>query len=114
MNSTAPIRLMTVLKLVMLACIVVTFFLLLITQNINIKRISEELAARERQLIELNREIQIHRANLSSLKTPEFLQRQVREMGLALREVGPAQIVRAYEEAVGGSEQQVANAGGAR
>ncbi len=102
---------MTILKLVMLACIIVTFFLLLIIQNINIKRISEELAAREKRILEINREIQIHRANLSSLKTPEFLQKQVREMGLALKEVASAQIVRAYEEAsTSQAEQQIANA----
>jgi cell division protein FtsL len=112
-NSAAPIKLSTILKLVVVALVAVVFFILLIIQNINIKRLSEDLAERERKITALNREIQIRKSNLAGLKTPEFLLQQIKEMGLELREVSSEQIVRVFEQRQTLEPQQVARMGGA-
>jgi len=113
-SAASPIRLATILKLVVIAFVAVVFFILLIIQNINIKHLSEKLAERERKIVAINCEIQIKKSNLAGLKTPEFLLRQIKEMGLDLREVTPEQIVRVFEEQHPANSQQVAVAGGSR
>ncbi len=109
--GTAPIRFTTTLKLVFVAALAVTFFMVLIIQNTNIKRLSEELADRERRISEIKKEIQICKSNLASLKTPDFLLRQLREMGINLQEIAPSQIVRVYEQDRSFRSEQVAVTG---
>jgi len=87
---------MVAIKLVAIGAFLTMMGLVFIVQNTTIKRLNDDIVAREEHLKSLEEEVRIKRAWLARLQNPEWLRRRIAEMGLDLQEVKAEQIVRAY------------------
>lgn len=90
------LRFMVAIKLIALGAVLTMMGLVFVVQNTTIKRLNDDIVAREQKLDSLDDEVRIKRALLARLQNPDWLRRRIAEMGLDLQEVRSEQIVRAY------------------
>lgn len=90
------LRFMVAIKLIALTTCLTMMGLVFVVQNTTIKRLNDDIVAREQKLASLEDEVRIKRALLARLQNPDWLRRRIAEMGLDLQEVRSEQIVRAY------------------
>ena len=90
------LRFTVAIKLIALTTCLTMMGLVFVVQNTTIKRLNDDIVAREQKLDSLEDEVRIKRALLARLQNPDWLRRRIAEMGLDLQEVRSEQIVRAY------------------
>lgn len=106
-------RFMVAIKLVAIVAFLTMMGLVFVVQNTTIKRLNDDIIAREQQLTALEDELRIKRALLARLQNPEWLRRRIVEMGLDLQEVRAEQIVRAYGMPLAGGSRMATTEGAA-